>query len=217
MKSKKGFAIIETLITTVVLVTALISIYVLFNNMLVKQKRKLYYDDPIFVVRANYIFDVFFDMLKEASGVTTYPDNVLNFEDLLFTGSETEGSREKMYIVSFSCDNEIFNDKTACRNFFYTMQLNRIYITGYDTTYMKTCENSTAYKCSTYNLLGTQTKQYMKSLPTITGPDDTNKEGYYVIFEFINNGANNVCSNDKCMRQYASIKYGGNNTVINLK
>ena len=34
MENKKGFAIIETLITTVILTTALISLYVLFNNIM---------------------------------------------------------------------------------------------------------------------------------------------------------------------------------------
>ena len=65
MENKKGFAIIETLITTVILTTALISLYVLFNNIMIKEKRRVYYDDPIFVARSNYIFDALFKVLRE--------------------------------------------------------------------------------------------------------------------------------------------------------
>ncbi|MBR7042528.1 MAG: prepilin-type N-terminal cleavage/methylation domain-containing protein [Bacilli bacterium] len=214
MKNKKGFALIETLITTVVLATALISLYVLFNNMLVKEKRRVYYDDPVYVVRANYIFDLFFKLLKEASNNANnyYPDNFVDFSDLLVEGSESEGTRQTVYLTSFSCDNEIFADKEACKNFFYQMQLHKIYLSKFDTSYINTCDHSNSVKCITYNLLDNQTKLYMKSLPYVPGA-----EGYYIIFEFIDNGDGNVCANENCMRQYASIKYGGTNTIINLK
>jgi hypothetical protein len=212
MESKKGFAIIETLVTTVVLTTALISVYVLFNNIMVREKRRLYYDDPLYVARANFIFDSFFDLLKQKSINSNYPDRYITFADLLTEGTTTAGNKKELNLVSFSCDNEIFSDQTACRNFFYRFELNRIYVSKFDMSYIRTCKNSTSIDCITYNLLDNQTKMYFKTLPYVPGA-----VGYYIIFEFNDNGEGNVCSNNDCMKQYVSIKYGGTNTIINLK
>ena len=212
MKNNKGFAIIETLITTVVLATALISLYVLFNNMMVKEKRRVYYDDPLFVVRSNYIFDLFFNLLKTSSTNPNYLDNIVVFDDLMDLDKDNEEGKEDAYLISFSCDNDIFENKADCQNFFYQFQLYKVYISKFDTSYTRICEDSNELKCITYNLLNSQTKLYIRSLPYVPGA-----KGYYVIFEFISNGDDNVCDNEDCMRQYASIKYGGDNTVIKLK
>ena len=213
MKNKKGFAILETLITTVVLATALISLYVLFNNIMVKEKRRVNYDDPVFIVRSNYIFDVFFQILKEKSTPVSNPEYSLNFGDYLILGSSVDGDEEKVYLTSFSCDSIIFDDKTACKKFFNEMALKNIYISRFDTSYIHTCENNhSEYKCIVYNLLDQQAKLYIRSLPYVPGA-----EGYYIIFDFHDDGKGGVCKNDDCMRQFTSIKYGGSNTIINLK
>ena len=220
MKNKNGFAIIETLVTTVVLATALISVYVLFTNFMVREKRRLYYDDPIYVVRANYIFDTFFDLLKKSS---TEPGNqddstYVSLEDYLTVGSEKNHTTDTLYLVSFSCDNDVFPDKAQCQEFFYNMRLYRVYISRFDLSYVYTCEESESTKCITYNLLNEQTKLYLKSLPYVPAPENAPLAGgYYIIFEFIENGDGGVCSNDDCMREYAVIKYGGSNTVINVR
>lgn len=212
MKNKNGFAIVETLITTVVLATALISLYVLFNNMMVREKRRAYYDDPVYVVRANHIFDVFFEVLRKSSLANNYPDVSVNFENYLTLDSGTNTEADKLYLASFSCDNAVFTDKNACENFFYRMQLYRIYVSRFDLSYIDKCKNDSNFKCITYNMLDSQTKLYFRSLPYVPGA-----EGYYIIFEFNENGDGNVCDNKDCMREYASVKYGGSNTIIDLK
>ena len=213
MKNKNGFSIIETLITTVVLTTALISLYVLYNNMMVKEKRRVYYDDPMYIVRTNYLFNIFFTQIRDHSTTQEYPNNTVDLGDLLIKGSEHMKTRERQHIISFSCDNEIFaNDPAACKNLFFKFQLYRIYISEYDMSYIHECKNSTTGKCMTYSLLSAQTKQYLKTLPYVPGA-----HGYYVIFEYYEDGDGNVCGNDNCMRQYASVKYGGENIVVHLK
>lgn len=212
MKNRNGFAIIETLVTTVVLATALISLYVLFNNMMVKEKRRVYYDDPVYIVRANYIFDVFFDLLRTSSTNPNYLDNTVNFENYLTYEDSDTGKTEELYLLSFSCENDIFADKNACKSFFQRLQLYRIYVSRFDMSYLDTCENSNSFKCITYNTLDNQTKLYLRSLPYVPGV-----AGYYIIFEFNENGDGDVCENNDCMREYASVKYGGSNTVINIK
>ena len=51
---KNGFVFVETMITVVILSTALLILYNLFTNILVKERRKSYFDDPIYTYRANY-------------------------------------------------------------------------------------------------------------------------------------------------------------------
>lgn len=212
MKNKKGFAIIETLITTVVLATALISLYVLFNNIMVKEKRRVNYDDPIFIVRSNYIFDVFFKILRDKSTPASNPEYSLNFGDYLIIGSTDSGEEKRVYLTAFNCDSMIFDDKTACRKFFNDMELKNIYISQFDTSYINICKNSNEYKCIIYNLLDEQAKRYIRTLPYVPGA-----EGFYIIFDFNDDGNGKVCNNNDCMRQFTSIKYGGSNTIINLK
>ena len=67
MKKKNGFVFVETMVTIVVLATALLSLYTLFNSVLVREKRRIYYDDPIYIYRANYLSDVFIDIARKSS------------------------------------------------------------------------------------------------------------------------------------------------------
>ena len=212
MENKKGFAIIETLITTVILTTALISLYVLFNNIMIKEKRRVYYDDPIFVARSNYIFDALFKVLRDKSTPSNNPEYSLNFGDYLIVGSDDEAIEERVYLAAFNCNSMIIDNKTQCKNFFKDMALRNIYISQFDTSYINTCEHSNSYKCIVYNLLDTQTKLYIRSLPYVPGA-----EGFYIIFDFYDDGHGGLCKSDDCMRQFTSIRYGGSNTVINLK
>ena len=137
----------------------------------------------------------------------------------LTVGNETSGTKEVLYMESFSCDNDVFANKDECRKFFYDMRLQRIYISRFDLSYVYTCDSHESDpKCMAYNFLDQQTKLYLKSLPYVPAPENApTTGGYYIIFEFIEDEAGGVCSNDNCMREYASIKYGGTNTIINLR
>ena len=71
MRIKNGFVFIETMVTVVVLSTALLVIYSLFSNILIKEHRKAYYDDPLYVYRANYLTRVFQSVMQSSSTYTT--------------------------------------------------------------------------------------------------------------------------------------------------
>ena len=215
MKKKNGFVFIETMVTIVILATALLAMYSLFTNMLVNEKRRVYYDDPIYVYRANYLIDIFKERFFFASNNELNPDQHINMEDILIDNDDT-GTPYKAYLRSFSCDNDIFNDeyyssKKDCRQFFYEQRLYRVYISQFDLSYMDTCEKSNDVKCFDYRLLGDQAKKYLRTLSYFP-----NGDGYYFIFEFNEDGNGNVCSNNNCMHEFAAIKYGGKNQVINL-
>ena len=55
MRNKKGFVFIETMITIVILAAALLTMYTLFTSLLVNEKDRAYYDDPMYVYKANYL------------------------------------------------------------------------------------------------------------------------------------------------------------------
>lgn len=217
MKNEKGFSLIETLITTVVLATALVSLYVLFTNMMVKEKRRTYYDDPMYTIRSNYVFDVLFDVLQKAQSVDHEEVvNTIDFTDLLKEGNEE--NRTMLYLISFTCDSDIFKDKDECHELFKKMKLYKVYVSRFDTSYIYTCENSNSSACINYNLMSTQAKLYLKSLPYVPDPvGSPGANGYYIIFEYNETDDGGICGNENCMHEFASIKYGGTNQVIHLK
>jgi prepilin-type N-terminal cleavage/methylation domain-containing protein len=55
MKNKKGFVFIETIIVIVILSAALLIIYSSFNSAYIKEKRRVYYDDPAYIYKSYYI------------------------------------------------------------------------------------------------------------------------------------------------------------------
>lgn len=213
MKKRNGFVFVETMVTVVILSTALLVIYSLFNNILIKEHRKAYFDDPLYVYRTNYLTLIFEEIIKDASTTQQNPGQYINFSELL-TAYEN-GNKVVSKLRIFTCNNDIFNKnpeaKSRCQQFFIDNQIYRIYISTYDLSYIDECaiNNGVGAQCSYYNSLNKQAKLYFKQLPYIRSGS-----GYYIIFEFYDNGKDGVCSNEKCMHQYGSVKYGGITKVV---
>lgn len=215
MKKRNGFVFVETMVTVVILSTALLVIYSLFNNILIKEHRKAYFDDPIYVYRTNYLTLIFEEIIKDASTTSVNPGEYVNFSELLATYEN--GVRRVSKLRMFTCNNDIFNKnpeaKARCQQFFIDNQIYRIYISTYDLSYIDECamNNGSGPECNYYNSLNKQARLYFKQLPYLR-----NGEGYYVIFEFYDNGKDGVCSSEKCMHQFGSVKYGGLTNTVNL-
>lgn len=215
MKKKNGFVFVETMVTVVILASALLIIYSLFNNILVREHRKSYFDDPIYVYRTNYLTLIFEELLKDASTTDENPGQYINFSDLL-TVYES-GTSQVSNLRIFTCNNDVFKVNAAaqerCNQFFINNQIFRIYISTYDLSYIDQCSLDSTYgpECKYYNGLNSQAKLYFKQLPYVP-----NSNGYYIIFEYYDDGRDGVCANEKCMHQFASVKYGGLVNVINL-
>lgn len=214
MKKRNGFVFVETMVTVVILSTALLVIYSLFNNILIKEHRKAYFDDPTYVYRTNYLTLIFEEIIKDASTTESNPGQYVNFSELLTTYEN--GSRRESKLKVFTCNNDIFNKnsvaKANCQQFFIDNQIYRIYISTYDLSYVDECamNGGNAPECVYYNSLNKQARLYFKQLPYVRGV-----YGYYIIFEFYDNGKDAVCSNDKCMHQFGSVKHGGLTNVVN--
>lgn len=54
-KKNKGFVFIETIITVVVLSTSLLYLYSSYSNIITREETRLYYDDPAYIYRTNYV------------------------------------------------------------------------------------------------------------------------------------------------------------------
>lgn len=214
MKKKNGFVFVETMVTVVILSTALLVVYSLFNNMLIKEHRKAYFDDPTYVYRTNYLTLIFEEIIKDASTTEANPGQYVNFSELLTTYEN--GTKQESKLKIFTCNNDIFNKnpeaKANCQQFFIDNQIYRIYISNYDLSYIDECGMSggSGSECIYYNSLNKQARLYFKQLPYVRSA-----KGYYIIFEFYDNGKDGVCSNDKCMHQFGSVKYGGLTNVVN--
>lgn len=54
-KNKKGFVLIETIVTVVVLTTSLLYLYNSYSSIIANENTRLYYDDVAYIYKANYI------------------------------------------------------------------------------------------------------------------------------------------------------------------
>lgn len=54
-KKNRGFVFIETIITVVVLSTSLLYLYSSYSNIITREETRLYYDDPAYIYRTNYV------------------------------------------------------------------------------------------------------------------------------------------------------------------
>jgi len=214
MKRKNGFVFIETMVTVVILAAALLTVYSLFNNILIKERRRSYYDDPIYVYRANYITQMLDSILRKAS-VNNDSTDLSSF----LTSYDSSGNPTEQIFRVLTCNNDIFGysniSLSSCQSFFKQNQIYRIYVSKYDLSSLNQCakSKSTGSTCLTYRSLSGQAKQYFKQLPYVPGV-----KGYYIIYEFYDNGNGGVCTietEDNCMHQFATVRYGANNNVIN--
>ena len=77
MRSKKGFAFVETIITVVILSASLLYLYSTYSAILSDEKVRVYYDDPSFIYYTNYVkkfFEEYADLenIKRSKFNNTY-------------------------------------------------------------------------------------------------------------------------------------------------
>ncbi|MDE6285176.1 MAG: hypothetical protein K2M17_05465 [Bacilli bacterium] len=90
---KNGFVFIETIITVVVLSTALLLIYHSYSGALNKEKDRLYYDDVAYIYRTNFLRSFLenhsnIDNIKTYSFGDTYIQGIGSGLDSMFTDEQ---------------------------------------------------------------------------------------------------------------------------------
>ena len=58
MKNKRGFVFVETIVTTVVLLSALLFIYGTYSSMIREEKKRLYFDDISYIYKTQIIASI---------------------------------------------------------------------------------------------------------------------------------------------------------------
>lgn len=95
--NKKGFVFIEMIVTTVVLIIALLVLYSTYANAIQAEKKRLYYDDIAYVYKAENIHDVVVSKLDLPTFYTKVSNNSQGFVYLFgydSSGIWTTGERD---------------------------------------------------------------------------------------------------------------------------
>lgn len=145
MSNKKGFIFIETIITIVVLAAALLYIYANFNDILIKEKTRIYYDDISYIYRNYYVKELFL-----GSGLASIVNSVNNDNPMVMIGCQTPG---------------LLNDenKEICNNLQASLDITRIVIAIDDLSYIKKCDDDSS-KCNYLNYFSDSEISYFKTL-----------------------------------------------------
>lgn len=164
-KKNRGFIIIETIITVVVLSTSLLYLYSSYSSIINREETRLYYDDVAYIYRTNYV-------RKFLEGYT----NVEAIKDYGF---------EDSYVITigpsfdsmFTSDQIASNMKGSMENLFNTFNINQILLI--DSDMLNNCyNNSDDPKCepSTSNL-SYAINSYLQTLNNTT-------YNYYIVVEY---------------------------------
>ncbi|MGM9834295.1 MAG: hypothetical protein ACI31M_00760 [Bacilli bacterium] len=173
-KNNKGFVFVETIVVITFLAASLIIIYAAFTNLLTSEKRRMYYDDPIYLYRSYYILD-----FLQKQDVNSYVAWMLS--------EENDVSSDNL-LVEFSCNETLVINSAIVQNFCESIINNQhfsvehIYFTYYDTTAINECTNDDdSLDCESHESLDKVSAGTLKYIRSLGG---AGKEGYRMIVEY---------------------------------
>lgn len=192
-KNNKGFVFIEAIIVIAFLATSLIVIYSAFTNVLTNEKRRMNYDDPIYLYRTYYILDYL-----QSYNISSYIESKL---------SEPNTNGSSRLLFEFTCDDQsVFlrnsNEAKFCEIITNkSFEVEHIYFTFYDTSAINSClnevvdtKNITAddLKCESHESLRSLSTNALNYIKTLGGKGqnyttDINGnilDGYRILIEY---------------------------------
>ena len=169
-KNNKGFILVETLLVSVFVLTTLIFLFVQFRSIRQSYERSFKYD----TVTGMYAASNFSTYIKENSYGTLV--DTLN--------SECEGQSgctKKYYLNLSACPAQLLDEPTYCSRLKETLNVDHIYFTAEDLTFLIHYLDSDAYLNASKNNqdINRETKNFIK---TIQYDKDVNR--YRLILEF---------------------------------
>lgn len=154
---KKGFALIETIITIVVLSTSLLYLYSSYNSIISDEKTRLYYDDVAYIYKTNYIKK----FLQENAYLQPFKENYIS--TIGIESSDLFSQEDK--VLSFS---NIINNFNVSRMILI------------NPSKIDTCNSDTSGECDTFNTQWENlSSNFKKYINTINGDDN-----YYLVVEY---------------------------------
>ena len=166
MRSKKGFAFVETIITVVILSASLLYLYSTYNAIISDEKVRLYYDDPAFIYYTNYVRK----FLEEYSDIENVKKNYFNDTYVVTLGTGFDA----LFNETEKADNRINSLEEIVKSF----KINQMILVKsemFDNCY----EGTEKYCKSSINNLSYNMQKYVNSL------SDT-KYDYYLVIEYAN-------------------------------
>lgn len=164
MRSKKGFAFVETIITIVILSASLLYLYSTYNAIISDEKVRLYYDDPAFIYYTNYVRK----FLEEYSDIENVKKNYFNDTYIVTLGTGFDA----LFNETEKADNRINSLEEIVKSF----KINQMILVKsemFDNCY----EGSEKYCKSSISNLSYNMQKYVNSL------SDT-KYDYYLVIEY---------------------------------
>ncbi len=166
MRSKKGFAFVETIITVVILSASLLYLYSTYNAIISDEKVRLYYDDPAYIYYTNYVRK----FLEEYSDIENVKKNYFNDTYIVTLGTGFDA----LFNEVEKADNRIYSLEEIVKSF----KINQMILVKsemFDNCY----EGTEKYCKSSINNLSYNMQKYVNSL------SDT-KYDYYLVIEYAN-------------------------------
>lgn len=220
--NKKGFAMVETLIAAVSVISIFSLLYNLVYPLLGGYKKSQNYDDLDSKYIAFYIKEMIeTDKLDISKQLSNLPDEsecdgtCRIYETYAYLSDESgenrveldhidinsKGESKHYYIGNELCDillteNDIKNNPLLCKQFIENTNIKNIYLINYETTAFKRfVENSTFSR---------SLKEYVKYMPTHVNAKEEKKNNYYRIIVEIEHESYNTSKNK--YYTYASIE-----------
>ena len=173
MKKERGFVLVETIVVITIMSATLLSILTNFNSILVNEKRRMYYDDPAYLYRTNYILEMMMD-----NSIVDYLDEKL----------DDNISGNKNLLITVGCHNtEVFNpeleDGEFCQKIVSngSLDVEGIYFTYMDTNALTECKGDNCELHDNLKGLSRNMVNYLKSLSVV---DESIKDDYMIVIEY---------------------------------
>ncbi len=192
MKNKRGFVFIETIITVVVLSTSLLYLYSSYSNIIHNEEARLYYDDPAYIYRTNYVRK-FLESYTNIEEIKTY---ALTNSYIVTIGPLFDNMFNEIMSLN--------NMQASMENMFNNFNINQMLLV--DSAMLNECSvNSEDEKCvSSTSNLSYNMNNYLRTL------NSTDYEYYLVVeySEYLSDGLIRKCipgENEGCTMYYVSL------------
>lgn len=184
---KNGFALIETIVTLIILTASLLYLYSTYSAILNEEEIRLRYDDPSYIYYTNNVRK----FLEEYSNIELIKNNAFTNSYIVTIGTGYEGLFSEL-------------EKNMAEKIVESYNINQILLI--DTKLFSECISSSkeGICSSSYENVGYNLKSYINTL-------STNSNDYYLVIEYSfkqNDGKIEKCTpglDEACKSYYASL------------
>lgn len=187
--NKKGFALVETLIVSVVVMTIFTILYTNFYPMMGEYSKRENYDD-IDSIYNTYLIKTLLENSKSkgfefAAMKNNIDSNVINriFHADFDKDSINSFKKDTEYCKNLTPNIEGENLTNYCINLLFETKAINVYLTKYNLTPLK--KNISEIENNINNIMDEYTKDYIDTLPYYSKVENSNGYTYRIIVEYV--------------------------------